>query len=158
MALADDLLEQAQHLATREPKRPRQASLRRAISTADYSLFHLLIAATILNWKHPHQRAHVAREFDHMSMKDASNKILKTEFGPSDAVVARHLKTVAQAFVELQQHRHAADYNYAKRWTKTEAQTDIDTAIAAFQSWKIIRKEKLAQDYLVSLLIRERKD
>jgi uncharacterized protein (UPF0332 family) len=139
MALADDLLEQAQHLATREPKRPRQASLRRAISTADYSLFHLLIAATILNWKHPHQRAHVAREFDHRSMKDASNKILK-------------------AFVELQQHRHAADYNYAKRWTKTEAQTDIDTAIAAFQSWKIIRKEKLAQDYLVSLLIRERKD
>ncbi len=65
-----------------------------------------------------------------------------------------HLKKiVAHAFVELQQRREAADYNYAKKWSKTEVQTHIDTAIAAFQSWKIIRKERIAQDYLVSLLI-----
>ena len=43
MALSNDLLEQALHLATRESKRPRQASLRRAISSAYYGLFHLLI-------------------------------------------------------------------------------------------------------------------
>lgn len=41
MAFPDDLLEQAVHLARREPGRPRQASLRRAISTAYYALFHL---------------------------------------------------------------------------------------------------------------------
>ena len=66
MALADDLLEQAQHLAMRDPKRPRQASLRRAVSTAYYALFHLLIAATIVNWKNLHQRSQVARGFDHI--------------------------------------------------------------------------------------------
>jgi len=51
MALADDLLEQAHHLAKREPKRPRQASLRRAVSTAYYSLVHLLISSVTLQWK-----------------------------------------------------------------------------------------------------------
>jgi uncharacterized protein (UPF0332 family) len=45
------LLEQAKHLANREKKRPRQASLRRAVSTAYYALFHLLIYEATLNWK-----------------------------------------------------------------------------------------------------------
>jgi uncharacterized protein (UPF0332 family) len=44
VAFADDLLEQALHLANRERKGPRQASLRRAVSTAYYALFHLLIS------------------------------------------------------------------------------------------------------------------
>ncbi len=47
MAYPDDLLEQAQHLAQREPKRPKQASLRRAISSAYYALFHLLISEAV---------------------------------------------------------------------------------------------------------------
>jgi uncharacterized protein (UPF0332 family) len=158
MALADDLLEQAKHLASREPKRPKQASLRRAVSTAYYSLFHLLVAATILNWKQIHQRAHVARAFDHKSMKEASNKTAKKQFHAPNAVAGGHLKVVAQAFVELQHHRHAADYDYAKKWSRTEVRSHIDTAAAAFESWKIIHGERLAQDYLVSLLIKERKD
>ena len=35
MAYPDDLLEQALHLATREKRKPKQASLRRAVSTAE---------------------------------------------------------------------------------------------------------------------------
>ena len=42
MRLANDYLEQARHLATRERTRPKQASLRRAVSVAYYALFHLL--------------------------------------------------------------------------------------------------------------------
>jgi uncharacterized protein (UPF0332 family) len=114
MALADDLLEQAKHLASREPKRPKQASLKRAVSTAYYSLFHLLIAAAILNWKNTWHRAHVARGFDHKSMKDASYKTANKQFEAPDTVVGEHLKVVARAFVELQERRNAADYNYAK--------------------------------------------
>ena len=41
--LHDDLLAQARHLATRERRRPKQASLRRAVSAAYYALFHYLI-------------------------------------------------------------------------------------------------------------------
>jgi uncharacterized protein (UPF0332 family) len=43
MAFADDLLEQAYHLANRDRENPKQASLRRAVSTAYYALYHLLI-------------------------------------------------------------------------------------------------------------------
>ena len=140
------------------PTGNRNARSRLAVSTAYYSLFHLLVAATILNWKNIRQRAKVARAFDHKSMKEASNKTAGRRFPAPDAVVGGHLKVVAQAFVELQQKRNAADYNYAKKWSKTEVQSHIDTAAAAFESWKIIRRDQLAQDYLVSLLIKERKD
>ena len=43
MSLHGDLLRQARHLAAKEPRRPLQASLRRAVSAAYYSLFHLLV-------------------------------------------------------------------------------------------------------------------
>lgn len=39
MSLHADLLKQARHLATKERRRPSQASLRRAISAAYYALF-----------------------------------------------------------------------------------------------------------------------
>lgn len=41
--LAYQLKEQAYHLLNREPTRPRIVSLRRAVSTAYYALFHLVI-------------------------------------------------------------------------------------------------------------------
>ena len=43
MSLHADLLKQAHHLATKEPRRPSQASLRRAISASYYALFHRLV-------------------------------------------------------------------------------------------------------------------
>jgi uncharacterized protein (UPF0332 family) len=158
MALPDDLLEQANHLANREPKRPRQASLRRAVSTAYYSLFHLLVSSAISQWKSPQQRAHMARGFEHGAMREASKKTSNKQFDPADVFVADHLKIVAKAFVDLQQHRHAADYSYVKKWSRTEAQSHVDTAADALASWKIIQNEELARDYLVSLLIKERRD
>jgi len=39
MAFAEDLLEQAEFLANRESVQPKQASLRRAVSTAYYAVF-----------------------------------------------------------------------------------------------------------------------
>jgi hypothetical protein len=51
MSLPADLLAQARRLISQDPRRPRQASLRRAISTAYYALVHLLIseASAMLN-------------------------------------------------------------------------------------------------------------
>jgi uncharacterized protein (UPF0332 family) len=48
-SFADDLLQQAYHLARKERLNPRQASLRRAVSTAYYALFHLLIDEATAN-------------------------------------------------------------------------------------------------------------
>ena len=38
MSLHQDLLAQARHLLRKEPRRPKQASLRRAVSAAYYAL------------------------------------------------------------------------------------------------------------------------
>ena len=45
VSLQRDLLAQAHQLARHEPKRPNQASLRRAVSTGYYAVFHLLVDA-----------------------------------------------------------------------------------------------------------------
>ena len=92
MGLAQDLLEQANHLANREPKRPRQASLRRAVSTAYYALFHLLVSDAISHWNKPQQRARMARGFEHTAMKDASKKIAGKDFRNSDPGMVGHPK------------------------------------------------------------------
>src|SRR5580658_10967433 len=103
MPLANDLLEQAYHLARREPKRPRQASLRRAVSTSYYALFHLLLSHVTANWKQTHQRATLARHFKHGNMFKASDKqkadcakfLNANHPQGEDTVSMRHLQTVS---------------------------------------------------------------
>ena len=65
---------------------PNQANVRRAVSSAYYALFHLLIRDAILNWKHPSHRSRLARTFDHKRMKEASTAFLKEpgKIHPSD--------------------------------------------------------------------------
>jgi len=99
----------------------------------------------------------MARGFEHAAMRGASQKITGKDvpqFGPQDG----HLRTVAAAFVNLQQFLHAADYSYATKWAKTEVQDHIATVTEAFASWQIVRNEKMALDYLMSLFDKERKD
>lgn len=58
MAFPDDLLELAQDLRNLHPEGLRhQANLRRAVSTAYYALFHLLISEATANWARPELRA-----------------------------------------------------------------------------------------------------
>lgn len=160
MPFPDHLLEQAKHLANRERKRPRQASLRRAVSTAYYALFHLLIHEATLNWRRVDQRAVLARYFEHGKMKAASDKQRAecNRFFSSSPPTGpelnsyRHLYNVADTFFQSQQQRHTADYDNSKQWTRTEVLTQVTLVQGAFHSWKAIRKEPLAQAYLISLL------
>jgi uncharacterized protein (UPF0332 family) len=153
MPFADDLLEQAQFLAKRDKKRPRQASLRRALSTAYYALFHLLTTAAVASWKTPRQRAALARHFTHARMNDACAKTRGRKFPNPNHASVRHLRAIANAFVELQQYRHAADYDNSKKWTRTEVLTHLELAAEAFESWNAIAKEPIAEDFLLQLLI-----
>jgi uncharacterized protein (UPF0332 family) len=160
MAYPDHLLEQAKHLAKREKKKPRQASLRRAVSTAYYSLFHLLIHETTLNWKRVEQRPLLARFFEHGKMRAASerqrgeiNTYLRTNPRPCPELeCAKHLHNVADALLHAQQQRQRADYDNAAAWTRIEVLGLIDLVERAFQSWRKIREEPTAQAYLISLL------
>jgi hypothetical protein len=162
MAFPDELLEVAQHLADLHPESPHQASLRRAVSTAYYALFHLLISEATANWARAELRAKLGRCFDHGPMKTASeivvsqvNTALKNNsLEGEQKILAIHVRTVANAFIQAQQRRNDADYNMDvdKDWTAVEVATHVASVTEAFQIWNIIRNEADAQAYLVSLL------
>ncbi len=160
MAFADELLELAQFLASLRSENPGQASLRRAVSTAYYALFHLLISEATDNWNRAEHRSALSRVFEHGRMKAASEEKrseLKAELKgkplSGEPTVSQLLHKVADTFVQAQQKRNEADYENAKEWTRTEVLEQIGAVSDAFKSWNIIRDESVAQAYLVSLLL-----
>ena len=159
MAYHDDLLQQALRLVHNEPRNPKQASLRRAVSAAYYALFHLLISEAVANWSRANLRAALGRAFDHSNMKAASNRIQDTRqfpFTGENPKVVADLRSVAKTFAQLQEKRHIADYDNTTFWTKTEAVSQVKSAEQAFGAWKPIRHEQIAQAYLVSLVVKKK--
>ena len=161
--LPEQLISQAEFLLREATF--NEANIRRAVSSAYYALFHLLIRDAVVNWKHADQHARLARIFDHKRMKDASIAVLK-EIGnlPNQATAGAdteqasrfRLSTVAQAFVDLQQARHRADYDIGEPFGSVDAAVDVAQARLAFVTWAEVRDEPLAQRYLYSLLFRDR--
>jgi hypothetical protein len=103
----DDLLDIAADLARREGGKPRQTSLRRAISSAYYALFHALAtlcAKELVGYSKPWRvYAPIYRTLDHGRAKDVFKRSL---IGYSASITA-----IGQTFILLQERRHAADYD-----------------------------------------------
>ena len=102
MAYHDDLLNLGMHLVLTAPS--TQASLRRAVSSAYYAVFHLLIAESSSNWSNVKLRAALGRAYDHGTMKTASNRLLSPRdfpFTGEDPRVVKDLRFIAQAFMQL---------------------------------------------------------
>jgi hypothetical protein len=78
MLFAEDLLDLARDIADMDADNPRQASLRRAVSTAYYALFHLLISEATSNWRQVELRPALGRIFEHGKMKNASSNRAQT--------------------------------------------------------------------------------
>lgn len=159
MAYHDDLLKQALLLVHNEPKNPKQASLRRSVSTAYYGLFHFLIQEIVANWSKLSSRPKLARAFDHKTMKAAANRVCNGREFPfvgENPNVVSSLRMVAQTFVRLQDKRHIADYDNSTSWTRTQAVREVNAAEQAFRIWKSIRNEQIAQDFLVSIFVKHR--
>jgi hypothetical protein len=74
LGLAGDLLQQADHLATYQGVNATQADLRRAVSTAYYALFHLLVEDGGQRWQGGSAPAvtGLERGLDHGPMKNSS--------------------------------------------------------------------------------------
>jgi hypothetical protein len=72
-AYADELLALARRLSTTRTAILQQASFRRAISTAYYALFHLLVGEATSNWSREDDRHLMGRLFGHGKMKAACN-------------------------------------------------------------------------------------
>jgi hypothetical protein len=159
--LPEELLEQAKLLLTLPQN---QANLRRAVSTAYYALFHLLVRATVKNWNEPLHQARIARIFEHERMKKVSGATIKSmgtaiDLGDSNSIegtIRTELTKVAQSFIILQQARHDADYNLEKPLDPADAMAQVNRAHSAFISWELIRNSEVAKEYLFSLLFKER--
>jgi hypothetical protein len=153
MPFADDLLTQADHLANWEGNHPTQAGLRRAVSTAYYALFHLLIDEAVGNWAIEWQRSTIARTFDHGKMKKICEERIHQFYSSGKPADGLQLMKVAQTFSILQDKRLTADYDNSFNWDRTNAMAQVDLARAAFADWRAIRTTNEAQNYLLMLFL-----
>ncbi len=169
--LSSDLLQQALHLAKLDAKKPKQANLRRAVSSAYYGLFHFLIEqavsqviGTANNVKD--LRLLVSRAFVHGTMKKVCSQfcaktppqnILKNHWSWRSNQSAHLLVTFATTFIDLQEERHRADYDLTKPFTKAEAIALVDSSIQAMKDWNHARKNLADGTHLfcLSLLLFE---
>ena len=146
--LANDLLEDARHLAVKGIEEKRKSCMRRAISTAYYAVFHLLVEDFVANWAFEDQRARLARMFNHQKMRDAS-------FTPKDkknpTSVEIELTNVITAFGQLQNDRHRADYDVGWNIVETDVADAITLADETFAKWRLIRAEDAARHHLLSM-------
>ena len=138
---------------------PTEAELRRGISTAYYALFHLLIyAATDRGVATAALRAHVARNFEHRNMKAVCAKYVGTPSDKTGQPVPTEIHRIADAFVQLQESRHKADYNVKDPVTPVEARTSVLMARDAFTDWVTISTDPAADVFLTELLVGGIKD
>jgi len=160
MPLPDDLLEQAQFLAQREQRRPRQASLRRAVSTSYYAVFHLLSASSASQASPAVPIGlceRIQRSLEHGAMKQAAKSFesgnLPENIKPfvTDPMPAA-LISVARSFVRLQDERHKADYDVALRFDRAAAQDAVALATQLFTDWDAIKNTEDAHVFLASLM------
>ena len=167
--LHHDLVEQADHLARRETKRPRQASLRRAVSAAYYAMFHSLVtdATALLVPNRPSGlRLQARRAFSHRDMRSACEAFV-TQSTPTahDRRNPRRLMTlplepeiveIAKTFVALQDARHDADYNLSERFDRVRVLAVIERAKQAISRWNRIRAKPNGQVFLTALVLQNR--
>ena len=172
-----DLLEQAEFLANRDKKRPKQANLRRAVSAAYYALFHYLTveACRAIMGTHNEQRGYrhaLARGFEHGSMKNACDRFKDGALPesllralPSDVVqqpkqkqdkpmliVPAEISDIAATFVETQQKRHRADYDYSDTFFRRDVVALIAEVRAVTGGFSALPDSDVRRFFLVCLM------
>jgi len=151
LAHADDLIDQARSLVESDPRRPRQANLRRAVSSAYYALFHEVVNQCVLRvlgaieakGKAGHR---LRRTINHADIKLASQWIRRTKnpmpvanildaAGPPPPGLA----VVCRRFIDLNRERHRADYDLAKAFSRPEARRRVVDAKEAVTEARNLR-------------------
>jgi uncharacterized protein (UPF0332 family) len=155
LALHDELLVLASSIANLSP---RDAALRRAVSTAYYALFHLLsegVAEQVSPANPAGLRDQVRRVLKHETMHSAASAFGSTN--PAASVtrllampISEDLKSVALAFKDLQQSRYEADYDLRAAFEAEEVSDLLDRTSAAFLAWKRERNTDNARLFLAS--------
>jgi hypothetical protein len=153
---SDHLIEQAEKLVDPPPAGPpRQVDVRRAISAAYYAVFHYILAQAGDEFDGKTKRATrryslVYRSIGHRALKELCIEAKK----PTPAARYRNyipprglgsnIQAFASALVELQEKRHAADYDPSSRVKTSDAQVAIATARSAirrFAAASVVRRK-----------------
>ena len=164
MKLHVDLLNLSRNLISGED-RPGQAHLRRAVSTAYYALFHLLVYdATRRMFGAQDDRAALrsclARAFTHSNMAKVAKAFEGTGAAPNwlRAAMDRleiqpEIVGVAREFIALQNARHKADYDLSEQVTPSWAGGLVSRAEEAFTEWAKVRETPQADVFLAGMLV-----
>ena len=167
MSFSSDLLDQARELMVADVRRPKQSSLRRAVSTAYYGLFHLLTEEATLQMLgtaagRRRMRHAVARSFSHASMARACKAFASGQF-PKQVEQIVHplhipvdLQVVAWTFTTLQNARHRADYNLAAPFQRAEVIALVESAEQAVEAWHRVKMDDASRFFLASLPLWDR--
>lgn len=139
--LARDLIKTAEYLVSVSNRKPRQADLRRAISTAYYALFHSLCnnCANCFVGKGPDypkaawQRAY--RALSHGFAKEACNQNKANRLNILEKF-PDEIQDFAIQFYNMQIKRHNADYDPMFKAEKSTVQADIDTVKEAIRGFE----------------------
>lgn len=165
-SLDAQLLLLARRIARLDANRPAQANLRRAVSTAYYSLFHFLVnhgCALVLGTSNETKpfRAILARGFQHGSMQNVCKwftrggsfprAIMSTL--PTAFVTPPEVADIAETFVQAMEKRHLADYDVAKKFTRSDVLSLVEDIDGAMKSFKRTRTKPEAKFFLACLLV-----
>jgi hypothetical protein len=151
---SDGLLQLARELAGTGRGRPPDANLRRGVSTAYYALFHDITALAVdhaLRSAPEDAKSHVRRAWSHSDIASAAHSVKEraqvlrhnpaaslsepdVKWGPLVGLAARDadMAEAARLFLELQEQRHAADYDHG-------ASIDKASLLSACQDVEVAR-------------------
>ena len=143
-----------------------QADIRRAVSSAYYALFHLLVEQAA---KHAASGAplpvqmQIRRSLQHKEMRKACEAFARAgRSKPStlehllERPVEDNLTYVADTFIRMQDARHTADYDLSSDVTLTEAESLLHSVGFYFMFWQDLHERPNARTFLAALLFHER--
>ena len=145
----------ARHIVEQGATRPSQVSLRRAISTAYYALFHalaqngadLLVGRTARSspaWQR------VYRGLEHGRAREACDNTLAMSRFPAA------IQDFGEVFVLMQFQRRRADYDPHAHFLKSSVTYDINTAEQAIKNFAAVG-DNLRRDFSVHVLFKSRR-
>lgn len=153
-----DLLGTAHVLLSSAEGKPTEASLRRAISSAYYALFHCLsreCADLLIGGSGPDRSGaawrQVYRALEHGPAKTKCRKREMIRKFPDE------IQNFARTFADIQEKRHSADYDPFAQFTKSAVGNDIAAVEAAIARLKSA-PEKHRRAFCAYILFKDRND
>ena len=170
MTQAVDLIAHARGLITEHQRRLGTASsdveLRRALSSAYYGLFHRLTTAGSMPFAGSGDtlRFQVTRAFSHSAMRKVCDAYVRSPTHPfpvslqhlNPAAPNQRLSAVADAFAQLHEGRHAADYDLSTVIEAQYAAELVRLAETALADFDAIQSLPETTTFLAALLLADR--